>query len=201
MSDNKEITNNNETVDIGDKQKKRRQRDQYYYDLFKYIIIIVLACLFIIILTNKYICISFVPSESMENTLKIGDVVIGSRQFDEIERYDIVVFNPPKSLGTKKKFVKRVIGLPGDTIEVINHKLYINGELSDDSFAKEEMLLLKSKWVLGEDEYFVVGDNRNNSYDSRYWSDPFIHKSDIIAVNKVIIYPLNRSGDITYKNN
>ena len=132
-----------------------------------------------------------VPTTSMESTIMKGDNLIGFRlayQFSEPERGDVVIFPYPDN--TSVTYVKRIIGMPGDTVEVYDGKVYINGVVLDES----KYLTVTTEgefgpYVVPEDSYFMMGDNRNFSLDSRYWENKFVKKEDIIA--KVIFryYP------------
>ena len=106
----------------------------------------------------------------MKPSLNDGDRVFVDRNFGELKRGDIVVFLFPKD--QSKSFVKRIVGLPNETIEIRNGEVFVNGQvlaephvISEFNQAKANMM---PKAVPG-DQYFVVGDNRDNSYDSRSW--------------------------------
>lgn len=110
----------------------------------------------------------YIPSPSMEPTLLTGDRVLVNRfeyRFREPERGDIVVFNPPISPG--EDYIKRVVALAGDTVEVRDGRLYVNGEPQEEPFIKDEMDSPFRKERVPEGHVFVMGDNRNSSGDSR----------------------------------
>ncbi len=106
----------------------------------------------------------------MKPTLGNGDRIFINRNFGELSRGDIVIFQFPKD--KSKSFIKRIIGLPGETIEIRDGKVFINGQNLDEPYISSEFNKAKAnmspKAVPGE-QYFVVGDNRDNSYDSRTW--------------------------------
>lgn len=142
--------------------------------------IAVTSFLFLVVLFHAYI-----PSESMEGTLNIGDRLIGNRlayKFgDTPERFDIVIFNAPDD---GEIYIKRVIGLPGEKVTIKNGKVYINDSTAplDDSFIKEEMEYEETMtFNVPEGCYFMMGDNRNESWDSRYWDNPYVEESEILA--------------------
>lgn len=112
-----------------------------------------------------------IPSGSMEDTLLIGDFLFVNKfyyKFHDPQRFDIVVFKFPKD--RKTNFVKRVIGLPGEVIEIREGKTYVNGKPLDEPFLKEPMRMSYfPPTYIPPNNYFVMGDNRNNSYDSRAW--------------------------------
>lgn len=129
---------------------------------------------------------AYIPSASMENTLKEGDRLIGLRTaywFSEPERLDVVIFKFPDN--EEQYFIKRVIGLPGETVTVQGGKVYINDSkvpLDEDAYLKEEVKAIgDGVYKVPEDSYFVMGDNRNHSHDSRLWENKFVHKDKIMA--------------------
>lgn len=142
-----------------------------------------------------------VPTGSMENTIMPGDDLIGFRlayKFSEPERGDIIIFKYPDD--ETQKFVKRIIGLPGETVRIEDAKVYIN-----DSKEPLEEPYLRDEWVkmtgpfeyeIPEDCYLVLGDNRNNSKDSRYWVNSFVTKDEIIGKASFIYFPFNRFGSL-----
>lgn len=154
------------------------------YALIAVIVIIIFKCL---------LMITFVPSESMEDTIRTGDMVLCTR-FDakKINRYDIMVFKAPDE---DVYYIKRVIGLPGETITVENGKVYADGVELDDSFVEGEM---DNKgdgiYEVPGDCYFMMGDNRNNSYDSRFWDSHYVPIDNFVAHARFIIYPINYIG-------
>ena len=130
-------------------------------------------------LTHFVIISAKVPSGSMENTIMTGDRLIGARfmyWFDGPDRGDIVLFQYP--VNPKDLYIKRCIGLPGETVEIKEGKIYIDGSdkpLKED-YLKEEWTTLNDGLIfhVPEDSYFMLGDNRNSSADSRYWADEAI---------------------------
>ncbi|AEV69634.1 signal peptidase I [Acetivibrio clariflavus] len=145
----------------------------------------ILSALIISFLLTKFVILNaYIPTGSMEDTIMPGDRVFASRIhyfFTEPKRGDIIVFKYPDDESIN--YVKRVIGLPGEKVEIRNGEVYINDVKLDEPYIKEEM----SKEDLGpyqvpEDSYFVMGDNRNNSNDSRRWlTTNYVHKSKILG--------------------
>lgn len=139
-----------------------------------------------VVLLYSYVLINaYIPSESMETTLMTGARVIGNRLAYKFghdpERFDVVIFYAPDS---GELYIKRVIGMPGETVTIKDGKVYINGSDTplDDSFIREPMETEgKSTYKVPEDSYFMMGDNRNESYDSRFWDNPYVSKDKIVA--------------------
>ncbi|WP_350344003.1 signal peptidase I [Proteinivorax tanatarense] len=109
----------------------------------------------------------YIPSSSMEPTLKPGDIVVIEKISRGIERGDVVVFKTPKLHNGEEYIIKRVIGLPGETLQVKNGRLLINGDKVQESYNKNSFKDNFGPITLAQESYFVMGDNRNNSVDSR----------------------------------
>lgn len=140
-----------------------------------------------------------VVGSSMADTLEAGDEILVNRFIYKVtgpKAGDVIVFLPN---GNKRShyYVKRVIGVPGDTIQIKNGILYVNGEEYEEMAENEKMDeagLAKEEITVGEDEYFVLGDNRNNSEDSRYANIGNVKKEYIIGKVWFVISPFRRFG-------
>ena len=156
-----------------------------FLEMIPYIAIIIL-----VLLVKQFVCTTvIVHGASMENTLHNQDIMfldkIGTKVFG-IKRFDIVVVDTDDS-----KIIKRVIGLPGETVEYRDNTLYINGkEVKDDH--SERITADFGPFVLDDNSYYVLGDNRTNSVDSRMIGP--ISKNKIIGHARFIIFPLTRFG-------
>ena len=143
-----------------------------------------------------------VDGDSMETTLQDKDHVLiekVSRYFDGPDRFDVIVFHKGKG-ADKDVYIKRVIGMPGDTIQIIEGFVFINDEfLTEDVYGKDIMAgggIAEEPLTLGKDEYFVLGDNRLYSKDSRNAAVGIVKKSDIDGVVISRVFPLNKFGNI-----
>lgn len=162
-----------------------------------------------VVLVITYVIVNFVGvrteviGTSMTPTLADGDQLIVEKvsyYFSEPKRYDIIVF--PYLEEPDKHYIKRIIGLPGETVQIIDGYVYINGELLDEHYGNEVMNnagIASDPIVLGEDEYFVLGDNRNNSEDSRYAAVGNIKRSDIDGRAWVRIWPFDSFGILKHR--
>ena len=144
-----------------------------------------------------------VSGESMENTLDNGDQLIVDKityRFQDPERFDIIVF--PFHYKENTYYIKRIIGLPGETVQIADGTIYINGQVLEESYGREVMQdpgIAAEPITLGEDEYFVLGDNRNQSSDSRDPSVGLIHRDEIIGRAWLRIWPLNSFGILKHQ--
>lgn len=164
------------------------------YELTKWIIII----LVIGTLIHFYVGTLFiVDGESMEPNYHSGQYILVDRwqyNFGQPQRGDAVVLRFPGD-PEHKKYIKRIIGLPGEKVDIINGFVYINGQRLNESYIPEEVLTLPNLVrVLGDDDYFLLGDNRYNSSDSRIWG--ICPKRDLIGKAWFTLYPLEMFGRI-----
>ena len=132
-----------------------------------------------------------------------GDIVFATRYnigADEIKRYDILIFIPPDNPdNSDETYIKRVIGLPGETIEVKNGKVYADGIELDSSFVKNPMNRKgDGTYVVPEGCYFFMGDNRNQSRDSRFWIEKYVPLENIKGKAKSIVFPFTHIHGIEF---
>jgi len=164
---------------------------------FAFTLLITLAVVFV--LKNYVIINATVPTGSMENTIMPGDNLLGLRLAyvtDEPERGDIIFFYFPDD--ETQKYVKRIIGLPGETVRIMEGKIYIG-----DSKEPLEEPYLKEEWTRGTgpyvfeipaNSYLCLGDNRNRSADAREWNNPYVTKEKIIGKAIFTYFPFDRWG-------
>lgn len=159
-------------------------------------------CLAFVFLFKVVFMFSYIPSGSMEGSIMTGDYLISSRydvDADQLERYDILIFNAPDE--PDETYIKRLIGLPGETIEVSGGKVYANGVELDNSFIKyPQNCTGDGIYTVPEGCYFFLGDNRNNSYDSRFWDRKYVPLENIQAKAKRIIFPFSDVGSLEWDN-
>lgn len=178
--------------------KTRSTTKSILYDLIFYAVLIV-VCVYV--LPNYVVQRTIVDGASMENTLHHGEqlyVEKVSYHFNTLDRFDIIVFYP-YGRDNEDYYVKRVIGLPGETVQIIDSKIYINGDVLEENYGKEPMDdpgIARYPITLGEDEYFVLGDNRNISKDSRNEEVGNITKENIGGKVVLRIAPLSKFGTV-----
>ena len=136
------------------------------------------------VIFNFTIVNAVVPSGSMRDTIDIGDRVIADRiiyKITGINRGDIIIFHPPIEGKENIYYIKGVIGLPGDTIEGKDGYVYINEEKLEESYVKGLLVSDFGPYTVPDDCYFMMGDNRADSYDSRFWKNKFVSSDKIIG--------------------
>lgn len=137
----------------------------------------------------------YIPSGSMLPTLEVNDRLVidkVSYDFSDPHRGDIVVFHPPEALHQPEAFIKRVIGLPGETVEVKQGQVLINGQPIEENYIEAPPDYHWGPAIVPQDSYLLLGDNRNNSFDGHYWG--FVSKDRFIGKAAVRFWPPNRIG-------
>lgn len=159
------------------------------------------AAVAVLLLKQFVIINAYIPSGSMENTIFPGDRLIGNRlayAFDEPERGDIVIFKYPDD--EEQLFVKRIIGLPGETVTIEDGLIYIGDDeiLLKEGYLKEEWVVDNGPYVfvVPEDCYLVLGDNRNNSKDARYWENTYVEEDKILGKAVFTYWPFENLGKL-----
>ncbi len=192
------------------KSSDKKEETSALKEIISWIVTIAIAVVAAMVIKNYVIINANIPSGSMENTILPGDDIFGFRlayTFSDPKRGDIVIFNAPS--GDGEKYIKRVIGLPGETVTIENAQIYINGEPLEEDYLKsnqdgEDAWNVNAgpyEFKVPENSYLLLGDNRNGSSDARYWIDhpeeyssPYISKDDILAKAILRYYPFNRFG-------
>ena len=173
--------------------------DKFTKKLLKIFIGYAAVMALIVVLFKTVWRLDIIPSVSMESTIMTGDIVFGTRYgigAEDIERYDILVFVPPDEPNIT--YIKRVIGLPGEMVEVRDGRVYADGMELDDSFVQNPMNRKGDGiYVVPEGCYFFLGDNRNRSKDSRFWQTKYVPLENITGKAKFILFPFKDCGSIT----
>lgn len=192
MEDEERLENPEEEPD----GKKSRGREAFS-TLIYFIVIILLAVLFVTFVAQR----TKVSGPSMYPTLEDGDNLIVDKisyHFRDPERFDIIIFPYEDEDEEESYFIKRIIGLPGETVQIDEDgNIYIDGEILEEDYGYEQILnpgIAADPVVLGEDEYFVMGDNRNNSLDSRYPEVGVVEGDTIVGRAWIRIYPFDSIG-------
>lgn len=196
------------TVNSGKNRKKNNKKVEAGKNMMKEVLNTSLYLLVVLVAT--YLIIYYVgqrtevEGSSMEPTLQDGDNLIVDKisyRFHDPERFDIIVF--PFQYEQDTYYIKRIIGMPGESVRIDwDGNIYIDGELLKESYGREVILdpgRAVEEISLGEDEYFVLGDNRNNSTDGRAERVGNIHRDNIIGRAWVRIYPFGKFGKLRHQ--
>lgn len=198
-----EVTENSKDLEsmIQNEDKPKKSLGKDILEMILYFAFVIVF----VVLIHQYVGQQIeVNGSSMENTLHSRDHLILEKisyQTGDPERFDIIVFKP-YSDEDKTYYIKRVIALPGETIQIIGSDIYINNELLIEDYGKdpiEDGGVAKETIVLGKDEYFLMGDNRNNSTDSRDPRIGVVKRSQILGRAWVRIWPLNNFGVLEHQ--
>ena len=166
------------------KAEKQEERKSMGKELFSWVKTIVLALILAMFVDSVLIVNATVPTGSMENTIMTGDRLLALRTsywFREPERGDVVIFRYPDDATGKTLYVKRILGVGGDTIEVNQGEVRVNGTVLDEPYIKERTEGKYGPVTVPEGCYFMMGDNRNRSMDSRFWDNTFVTKDQILG--------------------
>lgn len=184
-----------ETDDSPEQDRKHKLRG-FLIEAIIYIAIIVLC---VKVVPQYVIQRTIVEGDSMMNTLIDKENLLVEKvsyHFKDPERFDVIVFYP-YGRDEEEYYIKRVIGLPGETVQIIGSDIYINGEVLEENFGKDPIKMagtVEKPQTLGDDEFFVLGDNRTVSQDSRYEEVGFVKKKNIEGRAILRIYPFSKFG-------
>ncbi len=186
-------------VEEDDEQEEHITKKEVLKEIVSVIINVVVCFLIVFVITQFVGQRTVVSGSSMEDTLSDGDNLIVDKisyRFNDPERFDVVVF--PYQYEADTYYIKRIIGLPGETVQIDGSgNIYIDGALLADEYGTETILnagLATQEITLGDNEYFVLGDNRNNSTDSRFEAVGNIKGENIVGRAWLRIYPFNEFG-------
>lgn len=186
---------------IGERDEEREKSPfQELLGMLLYIGVVLVITFLIITFVGQR---THVSGDSMKNTLYHGDQLIVDKityRFKDPVRYDIIVF--PYQYEEDTFYIKRIIGMPGETVQIVDGEILVNGEILRESYGREVIRdpgTAAEPITLGKDEYFVLGDNRNASSDSREPSVGVIHQKDIVGRAWIRIWPLNRIGILKHQ--
>ncbi len=180
------------------KERAEKKKKNPVKEVLSWILYLILLILIIFLLIRYVGERTVVSGNSMNPTLSDGDSLIVDKvsyYFRDPKRFEIVVF--PFRYQEDTYYIKRIIGLPGETVQILDGAVYINGKKLKDPYGNESIRnagLASEIVTLGEGEYFVLGDNRNNSADSREPSVGKITKDEIIGRAVVRIWPFSTFG-------
>jgi signal peptidase I len=182
------------------KNKKPAQSENFFLETFK---VLATAAVLSFGIRTFVAEARFIPSSSMEKTLLIDDRLIVEKigyHFEQPQRGDVIVFKTDNIKQLQERnykneaFIKRIIGLPGDTVAIRQGTVYVNQKAIQEKYIAEKPNQDFGPVTVPPNSYLVMGDNRNNSYDSRYWG--FVPKDDIIGRAVFRFWPPNRLGNI-----
>lgn len=184
MNKNKSIEKVKEELEVVKEKKKFTVKD-FIKELIPYVIILVV----VIIIRTYFITPVMVSGPSMQPTLSGGEVMILNRK-DSLERFDVVVVSI-----SSEDIIKRIIAMPGETISCENGIVYVNGRRQDENYSTG-ITHDFTKVTLSDDEYFVMGDNRQDSKDSRHEDVGPVKRSQIKGTARLVLFPFNKIGNI-----
>lgn len=182
------------------KTMKKEGRTPVHRFITEWILPILIAVIAAILL-NKFVYFKIdVPSSSMYPTIAPQNKIFVRRVYkkENLKRGDILVFRSTETedpVNKEKLLIKRLIGLPGDKIEINGNEVRVNGEVLNEPYVvNKETSSMEKTFNVPEGQYFFLGDNRPNSFDSRRWKNPYVKADDIVAIAGLRIAPLSNFG-------
>lgn len=170
-------------------QPEKKKRDPLRVVL-EWTVTLLVGVVLSIFITQVLIVNAQVPTGSMEPTIHVNDRVIGLRTaywFGQVQRGDLVIFRFPDD--ESQLFVKRVIGMPGEVVTILNGQVYIDDEEMAELYLGSSKVEDLGPFQVPADSYFVMGDNRADSYDSRYWNNQFVRMDQIVGKAWLRLFP------------
>lgn len=171
---------------------EKKEKKSWKREALSWVVCIAVTILLTEFILNFVIINANIPSGSMENTIMTNDKLIALRTsywFNDPERGDIIIFKYPDN--EEEWYIKRVIALPGETVEVRGGKVYINQSKTplDEPYIKEEPVDDFGPYTVPKNGYFVMGDNRNNSNDAREWDTHYVSRDEVLGKAWFRYYP------------
>lgn len=166
-------------------QETQEQTSSFLKEVFGIGKVMAITALTVLFITRFLVMVVYVPSSSMEPTLETGSIVLANPRAYKGERSpqrgDVIIFKR-NNADDDRFYVKRVVATQGQIVEIINGETFINGEKYDEPWLKEKPQELNfGPFTVGQNCVFAMGDNRNNSFDCRYWPEHFIKVEDVRA--------------------
>ena len=183
-----------------DTKEKNEEKIDLKKEIMSYVYMIVIVVAAVLFLNEFFVVNAKIPYKKKKKTIMVNDQIFGNRlayMSQGPQRYDIIIFRYPDD--ESKLFIKRVIGMPGEVVNIVDGKVFINDETEplDDSFCPEAPLGNFGPYIVPANCYFVMGDNRNNSHDSRYWNNHFVREDQILGKAFLRYWPASRFGKIS----
>lgn len=168
------------------------KEDSIFSDVLSIVKTVAISIAIALFINNFIIINAKIPTGSMETTIMTGDRVIVNRlyyNFEEVKRGDIVVFMNPNLDDDKELLIKRVIGLPNETIDIVNGVVFVNGVEYAEDYISNNDEFYNGTFEVPEDSYFMLGDNRMYSIDSRYWTNSYVSEDKILGKALLRYFP------------
>ena len=195
IENNENIEETNSTNEVHDVEEslveeKNSKTAEIIKEIKSYVCIVIAAIVVAVVVNTFLLSNTRIPTGSMENTINCGDRLFGNRlayKTKDVKRKDVIIFKYPDDPNIN--YIKRVIGLPGEEVNIVDGTVYVDGKIIEEDYLKEDFNGSFGPYKVPKDSYFVMGDNRNNSNDARFWENTYVHKDAIIAKAVVRYFP------------